>query len=291
MQQPAQQGKQVVHLKWSHFKPVFSGKPEEDAEAHLLQTNNWMNAHHFLEGIKVQRFCLTLVGESRLWDESLTPIDIDWQDLQNLFRQQYSKIGNTREQLFHAWRSFHFDENTETIDACVKHIRQVATLLDYGEPQILEVFKNTLPTKLYWVLFPIDDLWQAVETAKRILTKEKIDRQLARQCTSIPFMSIKDGCSKKITFDTLIRLEDKIDKLTAMMSKLAARDNGNNRQFKPQIYQSKRRGQIRIFYDSHNYDRGNDQNRYRSNSRDRRIQFSGQHRGRPRYEQNYRREF
>ena len=47
--------------------------------------------------------------------------------------------------------------------------KQVATLLDYGEPQILEVFKNTLPTKLYWVLFPIDELGQAVGTAKRIL--------------------------------------------------------------------------------------------------------------------------
>ena len=52
----------------------------------------------------------------------------------------------------------------------------VATLLGYGEPQILEVFKNILPTKLYWVLFPIEDLRQAVETAKRILTKQKIDR-------------------------------------------------------------------------------------------------------------------
>ena len=52
-------------------------------------------------------------------------------------------------------------------------IRQVATLLGYGEPQILEVFKNTLSTKLYWILFPTDDLRQAVETAKRILTKEK----------------------------------------------------------------------------------------------------------------------
>ena len=51
-----------------------------------------------------------------------------------------------------------FDDNTETIDAYVTHIRQVATLLGYGEPQILEVFKNTLPTKLYWILFPIDDL-------------------------------------------------------------------------------------------------------------------------------------
>ena len=87
-------------------------------------------------------------------------------------RQQYSKIGNTREQLFHAWISFTFDENTEMIDAHVTHIRQVATLLDHGEPHILGVFKNTLPRKLYWILFPIEDLRQDVETAKRILTKE-----------------------------------------------------------------------------------------------------------------------
>ena len=66
------------------------------------------------------------------------------------------------------------------IDAYVNHIRQVATHLGYQEPQILKVFKNTLPTKLYWVLFPIMDLRQAVETAKRVLTKEKIDRQFSR---------------------------------------------------------------------------------------------------------------
>ena len=83
-----------------------------------------------------------------------------------MFRQQYSKIGNTREQLFQTWRSFHFDENTETVDAYVNHIRQVVTLLGYQEPQILEVFINTLPTKLYWVLFPIMSLRQVVETAK-----------------------------------------------------------------------------------------------------------------------------
>ena len=34
--QPTQQGQHLVHLNWSHFKPEFSGKPEEDAEAHLL---------------------------------------------------------------------------------------------------------------------------------------------------------------------------------------------------------------------------------------------------------------
>ena len=68
----------------------------KDQEAHLLQINNWMNAHHFLEDIKVRRFSLTLAGEARLWYQSLEPINIDWQCLQNLFRQQYSKIGNSR---------------------------------------------------------------------------------------------------------------------------------------------------------------------------------------------------
>ena len=112
-----------------------------------------MNTCHFWEGIKVQRFCLTLVGEARLWHDSLESIHIDWEGLQNLFRQQYSKIGNTREQLFHAWQFFYFDEHSETIDSCVACIRQVATLLVNGEPQILELFKNTLPTKLYCISY------------------------------------------------------------------------------------------------------------------------------------------
>ena len=71
-----------------------------------------MNAHCLNEDVKVQRFYLTLIGEARLRYHSLEPINVDWQGLQNLFRQQYSKIDNTREQLFHAWKSFNFDENT-----------------------------------------------------------------------------------------------------------------------------------------------------------------------------------
>ena len=60
------QHQQVVHLNLSNFKPEFSGKPYEATEAHLLCSNDWMNAHHFVDGVKVQRFCLTLLGEARL---------------------------------------------------------------------------------------------------------------------------------------------------------------------------------------------------------------------------------
>ena len=77
------------------------------------------------------------------------------------------------------------------------------------------------------------DLRQAVKTVKRILTKEKIDRQLAGQTSLTPFMNIKEGYSKKVTFNTMDGLEEKIDKLTVMMGKLVTEDKGQNRQFKP----------------------------------------------------------
>ena len=88
-QDQAGQQQQVVHLNWSNFKPESSGKSDEDAEAHLPHSNNWMNAHHFVEGAKVQRFCLTLLGEARLWYHSLEPINVHCLELQNVFRQQY----------------------------------------------------------------------------------------------------------------------------------------------------------------------------------------------------------
>ena len=95
-------------LNWSYFKPVFSGKPEEDAEEHFLWTNDWMETHNFPDDRKVRRFCLTLIGEDRLWHETLGTVQLDWQALRDCFCQQYSKCGSTREQYFHAWRSFQF---------------------------------------------------------------------------------------------------------------------------------------------------------------------------------------
>ena len=47
----------VMQLKWSHFKPEFTGKPDEDVEAHLLRTNDWMDIHALQEGLKVQCLC------------------------------------------------------------------------------------------------------------------------------------------------------------------------------------------------------------------------------------------
>ena len=125
-----------------------------------------MATHNFPADQKVRRFCLTLTGEARLWYDTLGTAQLDWEALQDCFQQQCSKFGNTREQYFHAWRSFQFDENTDTIDSYIQKVKRVAPLLNYGEPQILELFKNTLPSKLYYMVYHINNLREAVETAK-----------------------------------------------------------------------------------------------------------------------------
>ena len=92
------------------------------------------------------------------------------------------------------------------IDAYANRIKQVAILLNYDEPQILELFKNTLPSRLYWVLFSINNLRDAVDVAKRVLTKEKIDRKLLGQSgTTTPFMKVEDvhhSNRKSLSFST-----------------------------------------------------------------------------------------
>ena len=117
-------------LNWSYFKPEVSGKLEEDAEEHLLRTNDWMETHNFPDDQEVRIFCLTLTGEARLWYETLDTAQLDWKTLRDHFQQQYSKFGSTGEQYFYVWRSFQFDENTDTIDSYMHKVKQVATLLN-----------------------------------------------------------------------------------------------------------------------------------------------------------------
>ena len=244
---------QIVYQNWIGKKPEFSGKPEEDAESHLLSTKDWMEAHNFPEGDKVRHFHLTLIGEARLWYESLAPLDNDWCALQNQFRWQHSKIGNTPEQLFHAWRTFKFDKNTDTVDSYVLRMSQVAAMLNYGEMQILENFKNTLLYRLYSTLINVNNVRDAIDLAKRVLTKEKLDRQLTGQSFP-PFMRVtsnenhspQNHHKKGVTFDAMEMLERNshcIDKLASLVSDMKMTMDRKQSPYKPKIYQGRLQNQ------------------------------------------------
>ena len=56
---------------------------------------------------------------------------------------------------------------------------------------------------------------------------------MAGQTSTSPFMSIREGTNKRVSFDTRDMLGDKIDKLTMVMSKLAATENHERRHFNP----------------------------------------------------------
>ena len=244
---------EIIYQNWIGKKPKFSGKPEEDAESHLLSTRDWMEAHNFPEGEKVRHFHLTLIGEARLWYESLAPLDDDWPALQNKFWWQYSKIDNTPKQLFHAWRTFKFDKNMDTADSYVLRMSQVVAMLNYGEMQILGNFKNTLRYRLYSPLINVNNLRDAIDLAKRVLTKEKLDSQLTGQ-SSTPFIkaSSNDSClpqnhhKKGVTFDaieTLERNSDCIDRLTSLVSDMKMTMDRKQFPYKPKIYQGRSRNQ------------------------------------------------
>ena len=273
-------------LNWSYFKPEFSGKPEEYAEEHLLRTNDWMETHNFPDDQKVRRFCLTIMGEARLWYEMLGAAQLDWETLRDCFWQEYSQVGSTIEQYFHAWRSFQFDENTDTINSCIHKVKQVAVLLNYGEPHILEVFKNTLPSRLYYMVYNMDNLREAVETTKCMLTKEQIDGHKSGQSVASPFMKVNQQNPKRkdVSFNTTETVQkqgDSIGKLTSLMnelnSKLDRKDNST--QYKPRIHPGRNRGH------------GQRQNRYgsrdRSYSRDRGPYNSGRDRRNYQNSNNY----
>ena len=117
-----------------------------------------------------------------------------------------------------------------------------------------------VPNRLYWVLFSIDNLCDAVETAKRFLTKEKIDRQMTGQ-SSTPFMRLSDKKRKSVTFETkeaLERTSENMERMTALMDKMYIKLEQKDVPYKLQIYKRGRGQNWRQF------NRGNNWRGYRS---------------------------
>ena len=67
-------------------------------------------------------------------------------------------------------------------------------------------------------------------------------------------MNIQEEHNKRVTFDMTNCLEQKIDKPTVMMGKVVTKDDGQNRQFKPQVYQINRgSGQMKCNYEQRGF--------------------------------------
>ena len=88
------------------------------------------------------------------------------------------------------------------------------------------------------------------------------------------------SCKRGVTFDameTIERKSDSIDKLTLLVSEINMKMDKREREYKPQVYQGRTRGQNRQRQDNY-------QSRNRLFSRDRNQSY----RGRGNYNRNYR---
>ena len=96
-------------------------------------------------------------------------------------------------------------------------------------------------------LINVNNLRDAIDLAKRVLTKEKLDRQLTGQ-SSTPFMkatindnhSTQNNHKKGVTFDavkTLERNSDCIDRLTSLVSDMKMTMDRKQSLYQPKIYQ------------------------------------------------------
>ena len=79
-----------------------------------------MNTYHFYEEVKFQRFCLTLLGETRLWFQSLEPLgNTTWPQCKiYLGKGTQNWVIHVNNYFRHGDHSI-FNENTETIDSYV----------------------------------------------------------------------------------------------------------------------------------------------------------------------------
>ena len=99
----------------------------------------------------------------------------------------------------------------------------------------------------------VNNLRDAIDLVKRVLTKEKLDRQLTKQ-TPTQFMkvTINDNCSPQnnpkrgVTFDTMETLERNsncIDRLTSLVSNMKMTMDRKQAPYKPRIYQGRSKNQ------------------------------------------------
>ena len=94
------------------------------------------------------------------------------------------------------------------------------------------------------MLYQIDNLRIAVETAKRLLTKEKIDKQKTGHSSVSPFMKASQQQNSKksekgVTFsavEIIKRHSNSIDKLTSLMNKLDMKLDKGEAEYRPKIF-------------------------------------------------------
>ena len=127
------------------------------------------------------------------------------------FNQQFSPVGNTREEQMAIWRNIKWNGN-ETLDEISYRDTQLGKALGLKDQHILDTFKLGLHLNIYVNLVHKDGMQATLNMVKRLMAVSKGTSPGASATSNIPFMAAsghdglasgiyqKSGIPKQVTF-------------------------------------------------------------------------------------------
>ena len=104
--------------------PIFKGLPGERPDAHLLATEDWMEAMRVKPDYCIDKFKHTLQHLAHEWYHGL---DLDqfcgqWHEFTRHFSRYFSTQGRNIKHLPERWRTFSFDPATDDIEEYIRDV-------------------------------------------------------------------------------------------------------------------------------------------------------------------------
>lgn len=175
------------------FKPpIFSGKKEEKADAHLLLVEDWFSRSRTPPDKKAEKFNETLESNARVWYSELNKANITWDKVKNEFIREFGKEGKTIRQLKKEWASFRFKPEEMNIKAFIRDVKTTGDLLNASEMEKLDTLRDALPNDVYAAAFTAPDL----ATLERLLIEMYTSRRppgSAASTSESPFMRLTEN--------------------------------------------------------------------------------------------------
>ena len=155
------------------FKPPsFKGIEGERPEAHILRTEDWMEASNpkMKDDQKIKNFRLTLDHHAREWYDK-ADCKTSWKKLKLGFSRYFSTQGRSMKNLLKRWKDFTFNPETDDIEVFVRDVQETAKQLKYDDEATGNMIKINMPMEMYTSLYDEEDLDKIITKVRDIYAK------------------------------------------------------------------------------------------------------------------------
>lgn len=168
--------------------PVFAGKAEEKAEAHLLIVEDWFAKSKVLDVNKVGRFNETLEGNARIWFSELPKTNLTWDKIKSEFTREFGKKGKTLRQLKREWSAYKFSPRDANIKEFIRDVKSTGDLLGHSDEEKLDTLREAMPDDVYTATINCATLSSLEKLLIELYTSRRTSH--TAESSESPFMSL-----------------------------------------------------------------------------------------------------